>query len=559
RHAWHRAWAGPGPDEGIAAALAEAAVAAAARGGLTESATLMERAAGLSPVGEAGAFRFAAAARQRLVTGSPDLVTALCDRALVATTDARLRSRVVRLRAQARQISGDPRAGIGELLAEADRIGPVRLAAPLLTEASSAQLVIGDLDAAVETAKRAYALTRDADDAGARTAEIVLGVALLWSGLDPAAAGLFEPLVGRPIATPPAVESYWSALLGFGLMQLGHFDVARSHLRGVVEAVRRRSAVALLPLPLGVLAYVEHRMGETLTAQASATEAVQLARDLGGLSHQPATLATFVWTAGALGDIGAARSTGRECIELAPRTGSFISLISANAALGFAELGAGQPERAIGPLEEAERLSLRLGFVHYMVTWPADLIETYLACGRRADALAVLGRLESSVPDRAGWTLAAVARSHGMLTSGPASDEHFAAAIRLHDATPTPLDRARTLLCWGESLRRSGRRIEARDKLREALQVFERINTPQWADRARRELAGTGERSRRRSPDTRAELTPQEMQIALAVADGATNREAAAALFLSPKTVENHLGRIYAKLRVRSRTELAAR
>ncbi len=558
RRAWHRSWAVPGPDEDVADALERASGLAAARGALTESAKLLERAGGLSPAGEAGARRLAAAGRQRLVTGSPGLVTALCDRALAATADPRLRSRVVRLRAQARQVGGDLRGGVGELLAEADRIGPVRSAAPLLTEASSALCTIGDLDAAVQTAQRAYLLTRDVDDAGARTAEIMLGTALMWSGRDPAAAGLLEPLIGRPVTVPPAVESYWSALLAFGLMQLGRHDSARALLRSVVDTVRARSAVALLPIPLTVLAYVEHRMGETLAAHACAVEAVQLARDLGGLTQEATALATLAWTEAARGRTAEARSAGAACIELERRIGSLTTLVSVHTALGFAELGAGEPARALGPLEEAQRLSVASGLAQHVVPWPADLIEAYLACGRRADALAVLGRLESAVPDRAGWVPAAAARGRGLLTSGPESDDHFATALRLHDAAPTVLDQARTLLCWGEGLRRTGRRIEARDKLREALQIFERISTPQWAERARRELAGTGERSRRRTPDTRAELTPQEMQIAQAVVDGATNREAAAALFLSPKTVENHLGRVYAKLGVRSRTELGA-
>ena len=119
-----------------------------------------------------------------------------------------------------------------------------------------------------------------------------------------------------------------------------------------------------------------------------------------------------------------------------------------------------------------------------------------------------------------------------------------------------PFEAARTQLAYGERLRRSGRRIDAREQLRAALVVFERLGAAPWAERARAELRASGERLRRRDPATRDELTPQEVQIAMVVIEGKTNREVGAQLFLSPKTVEWHLGNIYRKLAVRSRSQL---
>jgi len=122
---------------------------------------------------------------------------------------------------------------------------------------------------------------------------------------------------------------------------------------------------------------------------------------------------------------------------------------------------------------------------------------------------------------------------------------------------PTPFERARTELAWGEQLRRSGRRTEARERLNRALQIFDRLGAAPWAERARGELRASGQSVL--TPEQRAEdaLTPQELQVAAIVAGGATNREAAAALFLSVKTIEFHLGHVYRKLGIRSRTELA--
>jgi DNA-binding CsgD family transcriptional regulator len=135
-------------------------------------------------------------------------------------------------------------------------------------------------------------------------------------------------------------------------------------------------------------------------------------------------------------------------------------------------------------------------------------------------------------------------------------DAAFAQALELHGSV-WPFARARTELCYGERLGRAGRRVQARVQLRAALETFERLGARPWADRAHGELRTTGERLARRDPTAAEQLTPQELQIALTVARGATNREAGTALFLSPKTIEFHLGRVYRKLGIRSRTELA--
>jgi DNA-binding CsgD family transcriptional regulator len=132
----------------------------------------------------------------------------------------------------------------------------------------------------------------------------------------------------------------------------------------------------------------------------------------------------------------------------------------------------------------------------------------------------------------------------------------FEAALSLHDRDPSAFERARTELCYGERLRRSRRRRAARGQLRSALETFERLEARPWAERARVELRATGEHVYKRDPTAAERLTPQEFQVATLVAEGLTNREAGARLFLSPKTVEFHLGGVFRKLGVRSRGEL---
>ena len=167
-----------------------------------------------------------------------------------------------------------------------------------------------------------------------------------------------------------------------------------------------------------------------------------------------------------------------------------------------------------------------------------------------------------SLEERAGscaWAHGAVARCRAMLASDDHLDHSFASALDLWDSSESGVDRARTQLCYGERLRRTGRRSDARTQLRDALATFERLGCDAWAVRARAELEASGEKARPRDPGLTDQLTPRELQVAVAVAGGSTNREAGAALFLSPKTVELHLSRIYRKLGVRSRTELARR
>ena len=229
----------------------------------------------------------------------------------------------------------------------------------------------------------------------------------------------------------------------------------------------------------------------------------------------------------------------------------------ANAALGLLELSLGRAGEAAAHLELVGRAHAHSDVAEpSLLEWMPDLVEAYIRSDRFDDAAATLDAF-ARCADAAGrtWAQAVTLRYRGVL-AGDAGDEHFEAALRLHAATPRSFERARTELCFGETLRRSGRRAAARAHLREALDAFERAGALPWAERAGRELAATGESLRPREPSAVAQLTPQELQIGLAVIEGRTNREVAEALFLSPKTIEYHLRNVFRKLDVRSRTEL---
>ncbi|MGZ5417035.1 MAG: helix-turn-helix transcriptional regulator, partial [Nocardioides sp.] len=155
------------------------------------------------------------------------------------------------------------------------------------------------------------------------------------------------------------------------------------------------------------------------------------------------------------------------------------------------------------------------------------------------------------------WGAAAAAHGRALVSTGAAAEAHYAEALALHDADCRPFDKARTQLAYGELLRRSGRRVEARELIRASLHTFEDLSAGPWIDRATRELRASGESARKRDASTALDLTPQELQVVRLVRQGLPNRDVAARLFVSPRTVEYHLSHAYQKLGVRSRGELA--
>jgi DNA-binding CsgD family transcriptional regulator len=229
-------------------------------------------------------------------------------------------------------------------------------------------------------------------------------------------------------------------------------------------------------------------------------------------------------------------------------TGARIALAELELGLGNARAAMAQFELAGASLFPAQRALATPGF-----------IDAALRAGEREPAAAALAPFAAWASlSREPLVPGMVARCRGMLAPEAEDAERcFAEALGLHASAASPIELARTQLAYGERLRRDRRRVEARTQLREALAAFDAVEASLWAERARGELEATGQTARRRDPSTLDDLTPQELRIAQLVADGATNRDVAAQLFVSPKTVEYHLRKVYAKVGVRSRIELA--
>jgi DNA-binding CsgD family transcriptional regulator len=258
------------------------------------------------------------------------------------------------------------------------------------------------------------------------------------------------------------------------------------------------------------------------------------------------------------GEADACRAAAGHSIATASEAHSVSDELHVHAVLGLLALGLGRHEEVVEELAPAEAIWASSTHVEpSAVAFVPDLVEAHVHLGNVEAARASLDRFrEAAERARRQWALAAVARCEGLLTPADRSAEFFEHALGLLETSPLTLERARTQLAYGERLRRAGQRRQARLQLRAAHETFDAVDAAPWAERAAAELRATGESVGPRTPDRRAQLSPQERQIAQLVGEGKTNKEIAAQLYLSPKTIEYHLGNAYRKLDIHSRAEL---
>jgi DNA-binding NarL/FixJ family response regulator len=251
------------------------------------------------------------------------------------------------------------------------------------------------------------------------------------------------------------------------------------------------------------------------------------------------------------------RSHAADALELATTRGLGYQAALAQWALARLDLGLGRVEEALVRLAELAAAGPGEGHPFVKLVSTPDLVEAAVRVSQPAAAQSALVEFERFARETAPpWMLALLARCRGLLSAGAAAERHFLEAVRLHGEGARPFDRGRTEFIFGEYLRRDGRRKQARLHLRSALDAFERLGASAWAERARVELRASGETARERDPSTADQLTPQEQQIVRFVAEGSTNKQVAAQLFLSPRTVDHHLRNVFLKLGISSRTEL---
>ncbi|HMJ35976.1 MAG TPA: AAA family ATPase [Baekduia sp.] len=559
--AWHRAAAADAPDEELASALEAHGHDARERGAPATAALVFERAAALSPARGAATARTLAAAAMATVAGRPAAAKALLDALLPSIDDPLARADVQLLRGMAMQHIGRPMAAYALLEQEADRVvarDPAR-AAGLLTQAGVALVAHGTVSRLAALAERAVAL---APPGGELIPAVLHASALASLGEHARARAMLReraPALAALDPTGPGHEILSVAALCHVWME--DYEDAERLLTWLVDTSRARGAIGALPFPLSVLAGLHLRRGSFAEADALTAEAVGLGEEAVGSFLHSVALVNAAFAAAHRGDAEACSAHAGQGREIAQRLELTSTLACAEQALGFLALGSGDAPAAVRHLERAREHTQRLGSrdPSFLYTG-ADLAEAYARVGRVDEAAELADELAAGAEATgSAWAAAAAARCRALTGPDQALDAHLAVALAAHARVPLRFELARTRLCFGERLRRARRRADAREHLTAAHETFVALGAPHWARRAEQELAATG--ARRGAASGRASdaaLTAREREVCRLVAGGATNAEAAAALFLSARTVEHHLRMAYRKLGVRSRSELTA-
>jgi len=556
--AWHLAAAAFGPDEEVARALEQAADSARQRSGYAAAAAALELAARLSPEQAPRAKRLFAAADAARHGGRTEQALRMLAGALRGASDPRLRAAIQHTRGRIELFRGRAQAAHELLASEAASVEPrdPDLAASMLADAALACLLAGDAAGAVETARRAQSALQAKGGAAELITKLILGTALYRVGQ--VREGLQLVRSAATIAEAERLQPEYLVHAAHVLTWAGEYDRARALVRRVIDEIRTTGALGVLPFALYASSGLDTRTGRWNSAYADASEAVRIASDTDNPFWRCHALGCLALVEAGQGREEECRAHAFEALELA-RSLDIEYPREIGDALGLLELGLGRPEEAVGYLEPVTRITVEEAGAQPMLARASlpDLVEAYVWCGRPLPKEMVAGLAAPAEAIESAAFCALAERCRGLLAGEEEFDVCFIEALRLHELAGMPFATARTALSYGERLRRSGRRVDARVQLRAALETFLRLGAQPWAERAERELGATGETVRRREVTAAAELTPQELQIALVVARGATNREAGAALFVSPKTIEYHLGHVYRKLGVRSRTELA--
>jgi DNA-binding CsgD family transcriptional regulator len=560
RIAWHLAAAAAGPDEEAARLLEETAASAQGRRGYATAANALATAARLSPAAGDRIRRTMGAANAFRLGGEAQTAADLLAGVLNLTADPLLRADMQALRAAALMFVSPLMETFALLVDEAGRVEPhdPERAATMLAIASNAATGAAAVEVVVETARRAARLSESVGGPVGMLAALALANGLALAGRVGEARVILEPLIPSLETTSPLGEAGVVVVTAAHmLIWMEEWETARRMLERIVSTARGASAVTVLPYPLAILSELELRCGRMASAYAAATESVQLAVETGQAVSSSMSLVTLARVEAVLGLEGACRDHVAAALDVARRLGVPVIENYAASVLGGLELSLGHPERATAHLAECAHLEVEYGVgLPTAVQWNADLVEAYVRVGRTKDAVRELETLEEQGRGTGSrWAAAAAARCRGLLADEDGYETVLLNALELH-GDQEPFARARTELCLGRRRRHSRHRAAARAVLHQALTTFETLGAEPWAEQARVELRATGETPAPSPGGSLMTLTPQELQVALVVTGGATNKEAGAALFISPKTVEFHLSHVYGKLDVRSRTEL---
>ncbi|ROO86958.1 LuxR family transcriptional regulator [Actinocorallia herbida] len=556
RQAWHRAHAAVEPDEDLAAELARSADRAQARGGIAAAAAFLRRAAELTPDPVGRGTRAAAAARATFEAGAPDTALELVAAAEMSPLDEAERARLARLRAQivfARRRGG---AALPSLLDAAGRLEGVDAgqAREAYLDAIGAAVFAGRLQGGIgvrEAAEAARSAPRGPRPP--RLPDLLLDGLAAWFTADhgTAAARLKPALRAFREAAGSDEEDVmrWLWLTWLAAGDLWDDETWHVLTTRAVRVARDTGSLNFLPLALAYRAAVHVHAGQFDLASTLIDESATLTELTGNSPLAYPSLLLVAWRGEDPAGAEVIRSAARDATSWGE--GRAIGLADYLCAVLYNGLGRYQDALACAErAAEHEDLAV-VGFAL------AELVEAAARGDAPEAAAAALVRLEERVTaSGTDWALGVLTRSRALLCEGPEAEPLYREAIERLARSRITIHLARTHLVYGEWLRRQNRRVDAREQLRIAHDLLQGFGALAFAERARRELMATGETIRQRTVDLREALTAQETQIARLAADGKTNSEIGAELFISPRTVEWHLHKVFTKLEVNSRNKL---
>jgi DNA-binding NarL/FixJ family response regulator len=572
RRAWHRAAASVGPDDEIAAELEHAAERARTRTGYAAASSAYARAAQLTRDREGRARRLVAAAEAAAGAAQAGRARDFAAQATRLGTDSRILARAARIRAALEFDQGSSQAAHAILVAAAGSIAAQEPAAAstLLIEAVRNAHFAGDPASAQEAVAQLMAMSPPegtppppfigalaglADLLGANPSRGIARIRDWLTEQPPAAAA------GARTARPepgPGPRVPLGRFLGAAMAVWAGDDAATyERVTSVVTHCREQGAIGLLPMALHGLAIAQIQRGRHRDAADSAAEGLRLAEDTGQGARAWHLRCILSWLAAVAGDAERCRGLAEDSVGYAVRDGVRLAAAWGDWALALLDLGTGAPGAALDRLEAAADA----GTYHPLIAtlYAPDQVEAAVRAGQpdRAQAPAAwFGEWAAATGQP--WAAAVAARCRALLSADGNAEQHFAEAVRLHALGGRPLEQARTRLVYGEWLRRERRRVDARLQLEVARTIFSELGAEPWAERARAELRATGAPAVAATGGSGAvsRLTAQELHVVRLAALGRTNREIAAQLFLSPRTVGFHLYKAFPKLGISSRAEL---
>jgi|HubBroStandDraft_6_1064221.scaffolds.fasta_scaffold29758_2 DNA-binding CsgD family transcriptional regulator/tetratricopeptide (TPR) repeat protein len=556
RRAWHRAQAASAPDEDVAADLERSADRAQARGGLAAAAAFLERSADLTADAGRQAGRALAAARAKYQAGAPEAATELLARAEAGAPDELLRAQIGLLRGQMAFATSNSGEASALLLRTAERLEQIdpKLARETYLDALAAAIFAGRLADIVGLSEVAVA-ARGAPAAPQppRAPDLLLdGLAILIT--DGYAAGV--PVVQRAVSAfrsgEAAIEEEfrWSFVACHSAHDLWDDEGWHALSTRYLQLTRNVGALGLLPIAISQRVGMHLHAGE-FTAAASLVEETAAITEATRNDLPPySALALAGWQ----GRAAEANELFQVTMSVVAPRGEGMGLSLAQYTSAVLNNGLGRYAAALDAADQASAYPQELGFANWGLVELVEAAARSGDTGRAARAVDQLTRTtrHSGTP----WGQGIEARSRALISDGDDAELLYREAIEQLGRCRGAVALARAHLIYGEWLRRRNRRADARVQLRTAYEMFTSMQAEAFADRTRRELLATGETVHKRTEPTRDELTPQERQIAWRAREGRTNPEIGAELFLSSRTVEWHLRKVFTKLGITSRREL---